>query len=82
MTWSDSKPKLEAAFKKAEWSVVHNQKTDVLVITTLKGEMYFFGKDNNPDNTSGFTFNSLLESTPRYTLDSVEELIAWFIKNN
>jgi hypothetical protein len=82
MTWPVARPKLKAAFKEAEWSVVHNQKFDVLVVTTLKGEMYFFGEDNNPDNPSGFTFVSLLESTPRYTLDSVEELIAWFIENN
>ena len=82
MSWSKAKPKLEAAFKKAGWSVVHNQKMDVLVVTTLIGEMYFFGEDNNPDNSSGFAFNPLLESTPRYTLDSVEVLIAWFIENN
>ena len=82
MSWSKAKPKLEAAFNNAGWSVVHNQKFDVLVVRTLKGEMYFFGEDNNPDNSSGFTFNSLLVSTPRYTLDSVEVLIAWFIKNN
>jgi hypothetical protein len=82
MSWSIAKPKLKASFNKAEWGVVHNQKFDVLVVTTLKGEMYFFGEDNNPDNSSGFTFNSLLESTPCYTRGSVEELIAWFIENN
>jgi hypothetical protein len=82
MSWPTSKPKLVAAFEAVGWNVVHNQKADVLVVTTIKGEMYFFSEDNNPDNPSGFTFNSLLESTPRYTLDSVEELIAWFIENN
>jgi hypothetical protein len=82
MTWVDSKPKLETAFLKAEWSVIHNQRMDVLVVTTKQGEIYFFGKDNNPDNPSGFTFNSLFDSTPRYTLDSIEVFIAWFIKNN
>ncbi len=82
MSWSEAKPKLQAAFEAAGWRVVHNSKADVFIITTKQGEMYFFGEDNNPDNPSGFTFNSLLESTPRYTLDSVEELIAWFIENN
>lgn len=82
MTWADSKPKLETAFKKAGWSVIHNQKIDVLVVTTKQGDIYFFGKDNNPDNPSGFTFNSLLNSTPRYALDSIEVLIAYIIKNN
>jgi len=82
MSWSKAKPKLVAAFLKAGWRVVYYSKADVLVITTTQREMYFFGEDKNPDNPSGFTFNSLLESTPRYTLDSVEELIAWFIENN
>ena len=82
MTWPESKKKLETAFTAIGWQVVHNQKMDVLIIRTLKGEMYFFGEDNNPDNPTGFAFNSLLESMPRYTLDSVEELVAWFIDNN
>jgi hypothetical protein len=82
MSWPEAKKRLETVFTAIGWRVVHNQKMDVLVITTLQGEIYFFGKDNNPDNLTGFSFNSLLESTPRYTLDSVEVFIAWFIKNN
>jgi hypothetical protein len=82
MTWTLAKPKLETNFKAANWSVIHNQTMDVLVVTTLQRDIYFFGEDKNPDNLSGFTFNSLLDSTPRYTLDSVEEFIACFIKNN
>jgi len=82
MAWSLAKPKLESAFKAAGWSVIHNQNADVLVITTKEGEIYFFGEDNNPDNPCGFAFNSLLDSTPRYILDSVEEFLVWFIKNN
>jgi hypothetical protein len=82
MSWPTSKPKLVDAFLKVGWSVVYNQKKNVLVVTTNQGDIYFFGEDNNPDNPSGFTFDSLLESRPRYTLDSVEEFIAWFIENN
>ena len=82
MSWSRAKPKLVAAFLKVGWSVVHNQKMDVLVVTTNQRDIYVFGEDNNPDNPSGFTFDFLLESRPRYTLDSVEEFIAWFIENN
>lgn len=82
MSWSSAKPKLESAFKAAGWSIVHNKNADLLVITTLQGDIYFFGKDNNPDNPCGFAFTSLQHSTPRYTLDSIEVFIAWFIKNN
>lgn len=82
MAWSLAKPELESAFKAAGWSVIHNQNADVLVITTIQGDIYFFGKDENPDNPCGFAFASLLDSTSRYTLDSIEEFIAWFIKNN
>ncbi len=82
MSWPVAKQKLETAFKAAGWSIVHNQNADLLVITTLQEDIYFFGKDNNPDNLTGFAFASLLDSTSRYTLDSIEVFIAWFIKNN
>ena len=82
MSWPVAKPKLEAAFKAASWIIVHNPNADVLVVKTLQGEIYFFGKDENPDNPCGFAFASLLDSTPRYTLDSIEGFITWFIKIN
>ena len=82
MGWSSAKQTLEDTFKAAGWSVVHNQNAGVLVVTTIQGDIYFFGEHKNPDNPCGFAFVSLLESTPRYTLDSIEVFLSWFIKNN
>ncbi len=82
MTWSSAKQTIESAFKAAGWSVIHNKNAGVLIVTNLSGDIYFFGEDKNPENPTGFAFVSLLDSTPRYTLDSVEEFLVWFIKNN
>ena len=82
MSRFSSRQTLETAFKAAGWSVVQNKNAGVLIVINLSGDIYFFGEDKNPDNPTGFAFTSLLDSTPRYTLDSIEEFIAWFIKNN
>lgn len=80
MSWYKTSKSLETAFLAVGLQVVRI-KEEMLIVTTKQGGIYYFFKDDNPNNSSGFAFNSLDDSTVHYTLNSLEELIAWLIKN-